>query len=142
MLYEVITALSVHNPISNERKEFMPIEKGYKLEDVLQVIKEFNFPKSRSFSVEYILFKDLNDSLSHVKSLVKILHGLRVKVNLITYHEIPGEKFSGTNLEKIIWFRDELKKRGILTTIRKSRGQDIDAACGLLATKINKKRGI
>lgn len=130
-------ALSVHNPISEERKSFMPIERAYKLKDVIDVIRDFDMPKNRKFSVEYILFKDLNDSLKHVKALVKLLHGVRAKVNLISYHEIPGEDFKGLPPDKMVWFRDELKKRGILTTIRKSRGQDIDAACGLLSTKEN-----
>lgn len=130
-------ALSVHNPISEERSAFMPIERAYKVKDVIEVIKEFDMPKNRKFSVEYILFKDLNDSIKHVKALVKLLHGVRAKVNLISYHEIPGEDFRGLTPDKMVWFRDELKKRGILTTIRKSRGQDIDAACGLLSTKEN-----
>ena len=128
-------ALSVHNPISTERESFMPIDKGYNIENVIEVIKEFNLPKSRKFSVEYILFNDLNDSISHVKALVKLLHGLKVKINLISYHSIPGECFIGANKTKMLWFRDELKKRGLFTTIRKSRGEDIDAACGLLSTK-------
>lgn len=132
-------ALSIHNPISSERESFMPIERGYKIKDVIDVIKEADLPKKRKFSVEYIVFKDLNDSLKHVKALVKLLHGVRVKVNLIHYHSIPGEDFKGVTREKMEWFRDELKKRGIQTTIRKSRGQDIDAACGLLSTKVNKK---
>ncbi|MGL1894594.1 MAG: 23S rRNA (adenine(2503)-C(2))-methyltransferase RlmN [Spirochaetaceae bacterium] len=128
-------ALSVHNPISDERSDFMPIERAYKLEDVINVIRDFNLPAKRKFSVEYILFKDRNDSIKHVKALVKLLHGVKVKVNLIYYHTIPGEDFEGSGEDKMIWFKDELKKRGIQTTIRKSRGQDIDAACGLLSTK-------
>lgn len=130
-------ALSIHNPISEERANFMPIEKGYKLQEVIDVIREYNLPKKRKFSVEYIVFKDLNDSIRHIKALVKLLHGVRVKVNLIHYHAIPGEGFQGVDQSKMEWFRDELKKRGIQTTIRKSRGQDIDAACGLLSTKEN-----
>ncbi|QEN06067.1 23S rRNA (adenine(2503)-C(2))-methyltransferase RlmN [Thiospirochaeta perfilievii] len=128
-------ALSVHNPISDERSSFMPIERAYKVKDVIDVIRDFDMPKNRTFSVEYILFKDLNDSLKHVKALVKLLHGLRVKVNLISYHEIPGEDYKGLSYDNMVWFKDELKKRGVITTIRKSRGQDIDAACGLLSTK-------
>ncbi|OQY40773.1 MAG: 23S rRNA (adenine(2503)-C(2))-methyltransferase [Spirochaetaceae bacterium 4572_7] len=128
-------ALSVHNPISDERTSFMPVERAYPLEDVFEVIRSVPFEKRRKFSVEYILFSGLNDEIRHVKKLVKLLHGTRVKVNLIPYHSIPGENFIGVNREKMEWFKDELKKRGIVTTIRKSRGQDIDAACGLLSTK-------
>lgn len=133
-------ALSVHNPITSERREFMPVEKAYNIKDVIGVIRDFNLPKNRTFSVEYILFKNLNDSISHVKALVKLLHGVRVKVNLISYHAIPGENFEGIPSDRMEWFRDELKSRGIQTTIRKSRGQDIDAACGLLSTKENSKK--
>jgi len=128
-------ALSVHNPISEERTTFMPVERAFPLEDVFEVIRSVPFEKRRKFSVEYILFRGLNDEIRHVKKLVKLLHGTRVKVNLIPYHSIPGESFLGVNREKMEWFRNELKKRGIVTTIRKSRGQDIDAACGLLSTK-------
>lgn len=133
-------ALSVHNSLSDERTDFMPIEKAYKVKDVIDVIREYNMPKNRKFSVEYILFKGINDTMQHIKALVKLLHGIRVKVNLISYHAIPGENFEGVETEVMIWFRDELKKRGIQTTIRKSRGQDIDAACGLLSTKENLKK--
>lgn len=131
-------ALSLHNPIPEERESFMPVQKAYNINDVIDAIKEFKLPKGRKFFVEYILFEGINDSLKHIKALVKLLNGLRVKVNLISYHEIPGEEFKGLPIEKMEWFRDELKKRGVLTTIRKSRGQDIDAACGLLSTKNNR----
>ncbi|MBN2619197.1 MAG: 23S rRNA (adenine(2503)-C(2))-methyltransferase RlmN [Spirochaetales bacterium] len=131
-------ALSVHNPISDERASFMPIERGYKVKDVMEVIKNYEWPNWRKFSVEYILFKDLNDDRKHINALVKLLHGMRVKVNLISYHEIPGESFKGVDDQKMEWFRDQLKLKGLQVTIRKSRGQDIDAACGLLSTKENK----
>lgn len=128
-------ALSLHNPIPEERKEFMPVERANALIEVLQVIQEAGLEKKRRFSVEYILFKGKNDSDRHVKQLVKILHGHRVRVNLIPFHAIPGDEFTGADYQSMVEFRDKLNKKGIRTTIRTSRGQDIDAACGLLSTK-------
>jgi 23S rRNA (adenine2503-C2)-methyltransferase len=77
----------------------------------------------------------LNDTPAHIKELVRILSGIRCRINLIRFHPIPGTPLQATNEETLQWFKDELNNRGILTTIRASRGQDIYAACGLLSTK-------
>jgi 23S rRNA (adenine2503-C2)-methyltransferase len=81
------------------------------------------------------MFKDLNDTPRHVKELVKILSGIRCRINLIRFHPIPDTPLDTSTTEKINEFKEELNSRGIVTTIRSSRGEDIFAACGLLSTK-------
>lgn len=91
--------------------------------------------RQRRISFEYIVFKDMNDTPKHVKELARILNGIRCRINLIRFHEIPNTQLKSTNEERLLEFQSELKAKGISTTIRASRGQDIDAACGLLSTR-------
>lgn len=86
-------------------------------------------------SFEYIMFDGLNDTPRHVKELVKLLNGINCRINLIRFHPIPDSPLRTSPDERIIQFRDSLTAKGIFTTIRASRGQDIQAACGLLSTK-------
>ncbi len=132
---EVHLALSLHSPFDEERKKLMPIQRLHPLHEVLDLIKQYDWKGQRRFSIEYIMFRGLNDTLRHVKELVRILEGLRCRINLIRYHQIPD-----TPLEPIPWadmekFRDALNDKGITATIRRSRGEDIAAACGMLSTK-------
>ena len=96
-------------------------------------------PFSRVF--EYIMFVGLNDTPKHTKELVRLLTGLNCRINLIGFHPIPESPLKGSPDEKIFEFRDALTKKGVFTTIRASRGQDIQAACGLLSTKEMLKKG-
>jgi len=128
-------ALSMHNPFSEERKQIMPIEAQYPLRDVLKLIRESDkFKGQRRFSVEYILFDGFNDDARHAREMIRILNGLKVRVNLIPFHHVPGIPLKGSSRAKIELFQKELQQRGITTTIRRSRGLDIQAACGLLST--------
>jgi len=131
-------AISLHSPFEDERKSLMPVESVYSLHRVLDTVKNTEWGRQRRVSFEYIMFKGINDSKRHVNELVKILHGIPCRINLIRFHEIPGIPFKTSEQETIEWFRDELKSKGIMTTIRASRGQDIEAACGLLSTKESK----
>jgi len=132
---KVHLAVSLHSPFDSEREEIMPVQKAYKLKDVLSLIKSFDFNRQRRVSFEYIVFKDFNDSKKHAEELVKILNGIRCRVNLIRYHKVPGVNLETTDEQKLLDFQKYLKSKGIVATIRASRGQDIDAACGLLSTK-------
>lgn len=85
--------------------------------------------------MEYIMFRGLNDTDRHINELVKLLHGVKARVNLIKFHKIPDTPLAGSSPEVMESFRDKLNDRGITATIRKSRGEDIYAACGLLSTK-------
>ena len=86
-------------------------------------------------SFEYIMFEGVNDSPRHARELVRILHGIECRVNLIHFHRIPGTPLAPTPADRMVEFENQLKQSGIMATIRKSRGEDIQAACGLLSTK-------
>ncbi|MFV0365300.1 MAG: 23S rRNA (adenine(2503)-C(2))-methyltransferase RlmN [Mangrovibacterium sp.] len=128
-------AISLHNPIHEERKELMPIEQKQSLNEVLDVIRVHDFGGQRRVSFEYIVFPGMNDSSAHVLELARALDGIKCRMNLIRFHEIPGTPLRSTTDNSIERFKEGLEAKGITTTIRASRGQDIFAACGLLSTK-------
>jgi 23S rRNA (adenine2503-C2)-methyltransferase len=132
---EAHLAVSLHTPFDEERQQLMPVQVAYPLKEVISEIKSWDFGRQRRVSFEYIVFKGLNDSPKHVQELSKILNGIRCRINLIRFHPIPGTPLEGTDEITLQKFKDHLNDRGILTTIRASRGQDIYAACGLLSTK-------
>ena len=133
-------AISLHSPFEEERKKIMPIESVYNLPNLISEIKSFDFGGQRRLSFEYIMFKDFNDTKAHVDQLARLLNGLKCRINLIRFHPIPGTPLLGSDDETIFQFQANLKKKGIMTTLRASRGQDIFAACGLLSTKELVKR--
>jgi 23S rRNA (adenine2503-C2)-methyltransferase len=132
---EAHLAISLHTPFEEERQALMPVERKYPLAEVIDEIRSYDFGRQRRVSFEYIVFEGLNDTPRHVKELAKILNGLRCRINLIRFHEIPATQLKSTNERRLLEFQQELKQKGILTTIRASRGQDIYAACGLLSTR-------
>jgi len=132
---EVHLAISLHSPFDEERKKLMPVQIAYPIADVVREIKGWDFGRQRRVSFEYILFKGLNDTSFHVRELVKLLSGIRCRINLIRFHPVPGTPLESPDEETINNFRDQLNAKDIVTTIRASRGQDIYAACGLLSTK-------
>ena len=127
-------AISLHSPFADERLGIMPVQKAYPAEEVLDLIRQFDFTGQRRISFEYIVFKGLNDTQEHAAELKRLLHGLPCLINLIRFHTIPGVPLKGTNDAEMVSFQNMLLRRGINTTIRHSRGQDIWAACGLLST--------
>lgn len=131
---EAHLAVSLHTPFHEERLQLMPLEKAYPLEEVVKEIKRWDFSRQRRVSFEYILFEGLNDTPLHVKGLVRLLRGLKCRINLIRFHQIPETTLKSPGEERILSFKEQLNQKGILTTIRASRGQDIYAACGLLST--------
>ena len=136
-------AVSLHTPFDDERRSLMPIQNVYPIEEVVKEIRKFDFSGQRRVSFEYIMFDGVNDSPQHVKEMARLLNGLQCRVNLIRFHSIPASPLKGSPDERIFEFRDSLTSKGIFTTIRASRGQDIQAACGLLSTKeIQKNKGI
>lgn len=127
-------AISLHSPFASERQSLMPMEKIYSIEQVLDVLKRYDFRHQRRVSFEYIVFDHVNDSLRHARELVRLLRGIPCRVNLIRYHAVPGVELKGASEEKMIFLRDYLTDNGVMCTIRRSRGEDILAACGLLST--------
>jgi 23S rRNA (adenine2503-C2)-methyltransferase len=134
-------AVSLHSPFEEERRRLMPIEHVYSLHEVLDTIRNFNLSKQRRISFEYIVFKDMNHSPRHVKELARILNGIRCRINLMRFHPIPNTPLASPDDAALEAFKAGLEAKGITTTIRKSRGQDIFAACGLLSTKELQKKG-
>jgi len=132
---QVHLAVSLHTPFDEERRQLMPVQQVYPLKEVLKEIKSWDFGRQRRVSFEYILFRDFNDSAAHVNELSRILHGIRCRINLIRFHPIPDTPLESPDNETMNRFKDKLNAKGITTTIRASRGQDIWAACGLLSTK-------
>ena len=128
-------AISMHSPFHDERLKIMPIEKAYPIKEVIHLVKQHDWHGQRRLSFEYIVFKDLNDTKEHIKEMAHLLGSLRCRVNLIRYHKVPGIALKSPDMATMTWVRDALNEKGIIATIRASRGQDIDAACGLLSTK-------
>lgn len=132
---EAHLAISLHTPFNEERKQLMPVENVYTAEKVVEALKDYDFGRQRRISFEYIMFKGVNDSIQHAKGLLQLLNGIKCRINLIHFHPIPNSPLEGSDYKTMEVFRDQLSKKGITTTIRKSRGEDIYAACGLLSTK-------
>jgi 23S rRNA (adenine2503-C2)-methyltransferase len=133
-------AISLHNPFDDERALLMPKHRNFPISEILSVIKSFDFGLQRRVSFEYIMFKNLNDTYKHAKELIRILDGINCRINLIKFHKIPDSSLEGSNESTIKSFQEMLNQRGIVTTIRASRGQDISAACGMLYTKMKKNQ--
>jgi 23S rRNA (adenine2503-C2)-methyltransferase len=127
-------AVSLHSPFDEERQKLMPIQRTNSVKEVLDIIRDFDFNSQRRVSFEYILFKGMNDSPAHIKELARILNGIKCRMNIIRFHHIPDSEFTSPDIEATTRFREALNAKGILATIRASRGEDIGAACGLLST--------
>ena len=132
---DVHIAISVHSPFHTERLSLMPVEKAYPIAKVMEMLKSYDFEHQRRLSVEYIMWSGLNDDTAHADALAKLLSGLKVRVNLIRFHAIPGVDLKTSDEQRMVAFRDRLNDKGIVCTIRRSRGEDIMAACGMLAGK-------
>ena len=130
-------AVSLHSPFSVQRQELMPVEKAFPLQKLIDELRKHDFSHQRRLSFEYIMFDGLNDTVRHAVELVKMLRGLPCRVNLIRFHAIPNVDLKSSNEEKMVAFRDYLSNNGIICTIRRSRGEDIAAACGMLSTAAN-----
>jgi 23S rRNA (adenine2503-C2)-methyltransferase len=134
-------AVSLHSPFDEERRKLMPVQRTNSVEDVLEIIRKFDLNSQRRISFEYILFKGVNDTPNHIKELARILNGIKCRINIIRFHPIPGSQFRSPDPGTTINFKEALNAKGILTTIRASRGVDIQAACGLLSTLEQNKPG-
>ena len=135
---KVHMALSLHNPFPGRRADIMPLEKAYPLNDVLDMLRGYDFSHQRRLSFEYIMWNRINDDSRHARALARLLHGLDCRVNLIRDHALtPDDPLQPADAETMVRFRDLLNDAGITATIRASRGEDIDAACGMLAGQEN-----
>lgn len=128
-------AVSLHNPVPQERLAMMPVQKAFPLNQVLALLREYDWSGQRRLSFEYTMFRGVNDDLAHAQKLVEALKGLDCRVNLIRFHESPEAPYKTSLPTTISNFQNYLNRNGVICTLRASRGQDIDAACGLLAGK-------
>ena len=133
-------AISLHSPFDEERRDLMPIQKVYPVKEVIQALKPFDFSGQRRLSFEYILFGGVNDSPEHAQATAGILKGLKCRVNLINFHPFEGSGYKPSKTKSVLAFQEILEKKGIITTVRVSRGMDISAACGMLSTKKAKNK--
>ena len=133
---KVHLAVSLHNPFHEERAEIMPVERAWPVTEVAAILREYDFTHQRRVSFEYIVMSGLNDSPRHIRELTRLLNGIKCRINLIRFHKIPDSPYFSPDDAAMIRFRDALTARGIQTTIRASRGEDIQAACGLLSTRL------
>lgn len=132
-------AISMHSPFDEERLRLMPVQKPYPIASVINELKNYDFSKQRRVSFEYIMFNGVNDTQRHAAEIVRMLKGITCRVNLIRFHAIPNVDLQTSRDDKMIAFRDYLTSNGVMTTIRKSRGEDIFAACGMLSSTHNKQ---
>ncbi len=131
---DVHLAVSLHNPFAEERAAIMPVERAWPIAEVAAILRDYDFTHQRRVSFEYIVMSGLNDTPRHIRGLCRLLDGIKCRINLIRFHKIPGSPYFSPNQEAMLRFRDALTARGIHTTLRASRGEDIQAACGLLST--------
>lgn len=130
-------AISLHAP-DGRRVKYMPAEKAFPITDMIAMLREYDFSHQRRLSFEYIMLQGVNDSREDAIKLSELLKGIDCRMNLIRYHAIPGVPFQSSSDETIEVFRDELNNRGVTATIRASRGEDVSAACGMLASQKEK----
>lgn len=132
-------AISLHSPFAEQRQSIMPVEKKYPMQEVIDLLKQYDWRGQRRLSFEYIMFDNFNDSSEYSVKLAQLLRGMDCRINLIRFHAIPNVDLKTSTREKMEAFRDYLNKKGFLCTIRSSRGEDIAAACGMLSTEKSKK---
>ena len=128
-------ALSLYSPFAVERKKMVPAENIYPVNIIINLIKNFPLKKKRRLSIAYVMIKNLNDSDYHLEELKSILTGSAIRVNLLPYNTVPSDQKSSSSAERMQFFKHNLIISGISASIRKSRGTDISAACGLLAIR-------
>lgn len=133
-------AVSLHNPFGEERAQMMPVQKAWDIREVVELLRQYDFTGQRRVSFEYTMFKGQNDDKRHADALVRLLRGLECRVNLIRFHKIPDAPYDSSPAVIMENFRDRISNQGITCTIRASRGEDILAACGMLAGEHRKRQ--
>jgi 23S rRNA m2A2503 methyltransferase len=127
--------LSLFSPFGEERIKIIPAESQYPVQKTIDIMKKFPLRKKRRLSLAYVMIKDLNDTDLHLEGLKAILRGSSIRVNLLSYHHVSNDQNCSSSAERMQFFKHNLIVSGISASIRKSRGTDISAACGLLAIR-------
>lgn len=132
---KVRLALSLHAATQEKRKQIMPVAETFGLEKLMQAVRYYTEKTRTRITIEYIIFKGFNDSKEDVLALSRLIRGIPCKINLLAYNPVDGLPYERPSDELVDWFGKELYPRAPAVTVRKSRGRDIDAACGQLAAK-------
>lgn len=132
--------LSLYSPFPGERISVVPAEKKYPVREIIEIMKRFPVRKKRRLSVAYVMIKDVNDTDKHFNGLMNLLKDSGIRVNLLPYHQVKGDSNRSSSEERMQFFRHNLVISGISASIRKSRGTDISAACGLLASGLKQDK--
>ena len=127
-------AISLHATYP-KRETLIPADRAFSAQEIINTLKEYDFSHQRRLSFEYIMFAGVNDTQEDADNLITLLKGIDCRVNLIKYHTIPSVTLKPSDEQTMIKFRDYLTQKGITTTIRSSRGEDILAACGMLSSQ-------
>jgi 23S rRNA (adenine2503-C2)-methyltransferase len=134
---DVSLAVSLHAPDNELRSELVPINRKYPLEQLLPACRDFvKDDKRRKITFEYVMLEGVNDTDRHAKALIRLLEGVPSKVNLIPFNPFPGSDFRSSTPARVETFRQRLLRSGLMAITRKTRGDDIDAACGQLIGRV------
>lgn len=131
-------AISLHSAKNDTRTELMPINKAHNLERLFEAIKSIPLKAHRRITYEYLLISEVNDTPSDIVALAELLNKKESKINLIPFNEYPGSNYKKPTNEKVLWFMDQMIKKGFTCTVRATKGEDILAACGQLKTEYEK----
>jgi 23S rRNA (adenine2503-C2)-methyltransferase len=126
-------ALSLYSPFTEERRKAVPAEIRYSGRQIIEMMKGFTVKKKRRLSIAYIMFKGINDTDKHLEELISMLKDTEIRVNLLPYHPVLNDMLCSSSEERMQYFKHNLIISGVSASVRKSRGADISAACGLLA---------
>ena len=137
---KVHIAISVHSPVGEQRESLMPVERAYPVREIFSLLRGYDFAHQRRLSVEYIMWRGVNDSMRHADMLARLIKGTSARVNLIRFHAIPDCDLQPCSQHTMEAFRNRLNELGVTATIRASRGEDIMAACGMLAGRARNTR--
>ncbi len=136
----VHVAISVHTADLAQRESMMPAQKAFPLQNVIKLLQSYDFSGQRRLTLEYIMWRGVNDDVAHANMLIKLIGSLDCRVNLIRFHKVPGVDLHPASEDRMMMFRNILNEHGVKATIRASRGEDIEAACGMLAAGKNARR--
>ncbi|EAK9856859.1 23S rRNA (adenine(2503)-C(2))-methyltransferase RlmN [Campylobacter lari] len=135
----VLLAISLHAVNDELRSELMPINKAYNIASIMEAVRNFPIDQRKRVMFEYLLIDGINDKIEHAKELVKLLNGIKAKVNLILFNPHEGSLYKRPSIENAVKFQDYLSAKGVTCTIRESKGLDISAACGQLKERQSKQ---
>ncbi|HKK40857.1 MAG TPA: 23S rRNA (adenine(2503)-C(2))-methyltransferase RlmN [Bacteroidales bacterium] len=125
--------LSLHSPFPEERAGIMPVEKKYPVQNIIEMLKSLPIKRDRRITLAYVMIKGWNDTDTHLRALTGLVKGSSLRINLLPFHSIPGSGTESSTADRMQYFKHVLVCQGVSASVRKSRGADISAACGLLA---------